>query len=429
MNLLPNKTSLLALLLLVAGVLQSCSDKVVRTHTANSPIYQSKEDWRATDIQIEGARALQNPGKIYLYDRYLFVNERMRGVHIFDNTNPANPINLGFLPVLANIDMAVNNRVLYLDSYTDLLAFDLTNPASPRLMSRVEDVFNFNNYGMMPNYDPNYPASLVDAEKGIVIGWEVKKVTEESNNYYYYPLSSRNDIAVDFTSSVAIESAFGGSTGIGGSMARFTVFQNHLYILQEWTLDVFNVSGDPTHVRQLSLSRFGETLFPKDGNLFIGTTTGMIIYGLGDPSNPVWLSEFEHFAACDPVVVEGDRAYVTLSSGNTCAGNVDVLEVIDISDIRNPVLWASYPMANPKGLGIDQDLLFLCDGATGLKVLDKASFTPNSYEPVSFFPGIVTFDVIPYNGTLIMTAEEGIYQYDYRDPQNIVQVSHLPVTP
>ena len=100
--------------------------------------------------------------------------------------------------------------------------------------------------------------------------------------------------------------------------------------------------------------------------------------------------------------------------------------MIDISTITTPVLLGSYAMTNPKGLGIDGDLLFLCDGPDGLKVYDKTNHSTITDNQISHFPGIVAFDVIPWNGVLIMSAEEGIYQYDYSDPANIFQLSHLP---
>jgi hypothetical protein len=34
-------------------------------------------------------------------------------------------------------------------------------------------------------------------------------------------------------------------------------------------------------------------------------------------------------------------------------------------------------------------------------------------------------DVIPLGNLLIMVADDGIYQYDYSDPQNITQLSKI----
>jgi hypothetical protein len=420
-----SKLSLLALLLFSVAMLQSCADKTIRIYEANVPIFQSMEDFRATTFAMEAPRQLHRPGKIYIYGQFLFVNETLEGVHIFNNSSPANPVNMGFLPVHANMDMAVNNNILYLDSYTDLLAFDVSDPGAPRFLSRVNDVFNFDQFGLLPTYNHNYPAASIDATQGVVTSWKVEKVTEEAQDYYW---AYNNTMAFDLMSG-ATETNNPGGAGIGGSTARFTVWDNHLYTLEPWELGVFDLNGDATHLRDIRLNRFSETLFPSQGRLFIGTTTGMLIYDLSNPGDPTLRSEYDHFSSCDPVVVQGDKAFVTLSSGRTCAGTENVLEVIDLSNIGNPTLMYSFNMTNPKGLGVDGDLLFLCDGPDGLKVFDKTDLSAIPSNRISHFPNITSADVIPYNGNLIMTSQEGIYQYDYSDPANIVQISHISITP
>jgi hypothetical protein len=46
---------------------------------------------------------------------------------------------------------------------------------------------------------------------------------------------------------------------------------------------------------------------------------------------------------------------------------------------------------------------------------------------IAGFPGIKTFDVIPFDGYLFMIGDDGFYQYDYSNLQNIEQVSFIPV--
>jgi hypothetical protein len=426
MNRIHTKISLLALLLVSVALLQGCADKTVRIYEANVPVYQSLQEFRATVPSFEAPRQLHRPGKIYIYGQYLLVNEMMEGIHFFDNSNPSSPINLGFLPVLANMDLAVNDHVLYVDNYYDLLAFDITDPRAPRLTARVNDVFRFNQYGLFPSYNAGYPALGVDESQGIVISWKIEKTTEDVNTNYYW---AYNSTMIDFASPMTGAEANIGGAGIGGSTARFTVWDNFLYTLEPNELGVFSLNGTPVHLRDIQLNRNSETLFPAEGRLFIGTTTGMMIYSLQDGANPQFISDYNHFLSCDPVVVQGDKAFVTLSTGRTCGGNVNSLEVIDLSNIVSPTLLYSYDMTNPRGLGVDGDLLFLCDGPDGLKVFDKSDLSAIPANQISIFPNIESADVIPYNGTLIMTSAEGIFQYDYTDPANIVQLSQILVTP
>lgn len=171
-----------------------------------------------------------------------------------------------------------------------------------------------------------------------------------------------------------------------------------------------------------------ETLFLLGQNMFVGTTTGMLIYDVSDPVKPVLVSQYDHITACDPVVADGDYAYVTLRTGTRCANGQNLLEVIDISSITSPYLVKSYPMYNPHGLGIDGNLLFICDGAAGLKIFDKSDPLDIINKKIAHYPDFLTFDVIPMKGILMLVGEDGIYQYNYSDPTNIVQISHIPIT-
>jgi len=84
-------------------------------------------------------------------------------------------------------------------------------------------------------------------------------------------------------------------------------------------------------------------------------------------------------------------------------------------------------MFNPHGLGTDGNLLFVCDGAAGLKIYDKSNPLAIITSQVAHYPDFDTYDVIPMNGILMLVGTGGIYQYDYSDPENIVQISHITI--
>jgi len=126
-------------------------------------------------------------------------------------------------------------------------------------------------------------------------------------------------------------------------------------------------------------------------------------------------------------VVEGNYAYVTLRSGENCPnvqGN-DQLEVIDVSDLKNPKNIGIYEMINPHGLGIDNGKLFISEGDYGLKLMDATD--PFNIKEVRHIKEIKTFDVIPLNGVLMVTGESGIIQYDYTQAPELKHLSTIPV--
>ncbi|NJO92415.1 MAG: hypothetical protein HC831_28180 [Chloroflexia bacterium] len=170
-------------------------------------------------------------------------------------------------------------------------------------------------------------------------------------------------------------------------------------------------------------------LFIYDNKLFIGSNNGLYIYDVRDSDHPVYISEYQHITSCDPVIVSGNYAFVTLRSGNNCFGNVNELNVVSLENIESPKLVKAYNMFNPHGLGIDDNLLFICDGSAGLKIYDASDVSKIDENLIKHFENIQTFDVIPYNDVLIMTGSDGIYQYDYSDIQNIKEISHIIINP
>lgn len=84
-------------------------------------------------------------------------------------------------------------------------------------------------------------------------------------------------------------------------------------------------------------------------------------------------------------------------------------------------------MHNPHGLGIDNGTLFICDGAAGLKVYDATDPLQITANQLAHFADIQTYDVIPYNGLLMMIGADGLYQYDYSDLEELQLISTIPV--
>ena len=416
--------------------MSSCTDtcEEVYTYTTMEPVYLSYEDLRNQNIAATAAKDLNNPGKIYFKSPYILINERNKGIHIIDNSNPAAPNNVAFIEIAGNIDMAVKHNTLYADSYTDLLAIDITDPTAPILQNRVNDAFAEN-------------FAINEAEGGILIEYEAVEHIET------YSCNEEPPIQPNQNGGVFIDDVFWGPevdfvdvggvplsdntntsgslspTGVGGSMARFTLLNNHLYIVTPGSLQSYDVSNtaSPQNVSTIQIGWNVETIFPFGQNLLIGTQNGMLIYDVSIASEPQYVSEFAHVTACDPVVAEGDHAFVTLRDGNNCWQTINRLDVLDISNMQSPELLTSYEMFNPHGLGIDNGTLFICDGNDGLKVYDASDVYEITSNQLAHYQDIHAFDVIPFNNLLLTIGENGFYQYNYSDLQNIELLSTIPV--
>lgn len=358
------------------------------------------DDYRS--VAWQDARAMKATGKIFLRGNEIMVNEPYQGIHIIDNTDPKNPKSTKFLSVPGNVDMAMKDDILYVDNYDDLVAFNTKTNES----NRVKGVF-----------------SSLPTQNGQMIAFEG---------------TSSDPLGMNRSTFNAVQKGSGGSTttntstgdpGVGGSMSRFAVVGNHLYVIDGDQMKVFDVTHaySPKAVCTHKMDFTVETIFPYEDKLFIGGTQGMYVYDLSDPTNPQFMSKFEHIVSCDPVVVENGIAYVTLRGGTPCRGAQNELMVLDINDITNPTLVKSYPMHNPHGLAIDNGLLYICDGTQGLKVFDTADKNNITGNVVFTDHNIKTYDVIPNGNALIVVGKDGLYQYDRTDAKNMTMMSKITV--
>jgi hypothetical protein len=318
--------------------------------------------------------------------------------------------------------LAAKDHVLYANSYMDLVSFDISNPNNIVEIDRLEEVFmNYSYYGEY--YYQN--------EKQIVVDWkfvEETTVTEIdcSDAYVHDGMVIDGLIAFSDMSTMSIESS-GNGAGVGGSMATFTIYDDYLYGIDNEKIilaDISTVEMPSLHSR-ISVGWGIETLFPYGDKLFIGANDGMYIYDNANPADPQFISKYQHINSCDPVVVQGNYAYVTLRSGNQCQGFSDQLEVIDISNLEEPSLVKEYPMYNPHGLGIDGNALFICDGQAGLKIYNAEDVNEISNNLIKQYRNINPIDVIPLGNVLMMISEQGLHQYDYSNLEDIQLISTI----
>ena len=221
------------------------------------------------------------------------------------------------------------------------------------------------------------------------------------------------------TNSVADASS---APGTGGSLARFTISGNYLYLADYSSLKVFDISNpnSPVEKPPIPMGFVLETIFPYKDKLFIGSTQGMFIYSLANPAAPVKLGSVIHLRSCDPVIANDSVSYSTLQGGSPCGPAESGLYIYDIKNITTPVLKKLLPLSTPYGLGLKDSVVFVCRGSTGLtaiKVKDPANpiilYTKNDGTYI---------DVIPYDNMLICYVQTGIIIYDASDAGSIVKV-------
>ncbi|MBB1282946.1 hypothetical protein HRH25_01075 [Flavisolibacter sp. BT320] len=399
-------------------VLQGClKDTYRETYTIYMPVYKSLTEVRA-NMKGGPAQPLVNTGKLNIFGNYIFLNEINEGIHIIDNTNPASPKNIAFISIPNNMDLAVKGRYLYADSYSDIVVFDISEPTNVRPVKFLDNVIREKNRYWVNNQ------TNADSIK-VVVDYIARDTTVSGTQYRRW-----NSCPSCMYASADLNTFFSTSapkTGVGGSTSRFTIVNDYMYAVSNSELYAISIAtGDnPQLTSTKNMGWNIETIYPFKDRLFIGSRTGMFIYSLSNPSSPTQLSQFTHATSCDPVIADDKYAYVTLRTGTTCAGNINQLDILDVSNLSAPSLKKTVMMSNPHGLSKDGDKLFICDGTAGLKLYDVS--TPVAPKLVQQVQGLETVDVIAMGGRAIVVAKDGLYQFDYSSGNNISQISKLAI--
>ena len=405
--------------LLMNGCLK---DKGTIQYQMNTPIYQTTAQMRA-GIKRDAPQPVVNPGKMCVLGNTIFLSEAEKGIHIIDNTNPSSPLNKAFINIPGNEDIAVEGNILYADCYTDLLAIDVSNSNNVVFKNYVAGIFPqrrwVNGYYM-------------DSGK-VITSWIVKHVKSDlhltvgqgtwSNGSYITPINY-NIIYLSSSSSQSMASS--SPTGIGGSMSRLAIQNGHLYAVSSQSLYSISIAHplDPTYLNRKYIP-FGmgsaETIYPFQDKLFIGSTSGMFIFSVTDADNPQLITTFAHATACDPVITDGTNAYITLRSGRSCGGIQNELDVVNVQNVTHPTFLKKYNLSRPQGLSKDGNTLIVCDD--GLKVYDATD--PSNLLLKQSINLSEPYDVICINGLAIVSAKDGLYQFDYSNLANVKQLSKL----
>jgi hypothetical protein len=103
-----------------------------------SPVFMDYADLEHSVSYRAEARELVSPGKIYYKAPYIYINERYKGIHVINNSDPAHPVKEGFIIAPGCLDIAVKGDILYLDNSVDMVAFDLV---AKKVTERIKGIF------------------------------------------------------------------------------------------------------------------------------------------------------------------------------------------------------------------------------------------------------------------------------------------------
>ena len=286
-----------------------------RTFVQFDPVYKTSAEL-STVPTIGVPRPLRNPGILYVYQNFILINEFREGIHIIDNSNPANPVNTAFIEMEGNEHFAVSQNRLQGNKFNALVTLDISDMTNPKQTSRIEDVFGEiwedGSRGFLVYYRETARTRTLDcSDRNFnAVRWQEGAfggpIFVDQANFDVLSSTSRGEASI--------------GAGTGGSTARFTITKNHLFTVSQSDLMVYNLANPsvPKFESRAGLGWGIETIYPFKDKLFIGSNSGMFIYDISNPGSPFMLSQFSHARACDPVVADDNTAYVTLREGSLC---------------------------------------------------------------------------------------------------------------
>lgn len=136
----------------------------------SKPVYAKESD--AKEIIFDSKKhPVIAPRNIYTIGNFIFQVDMGRGIHVIDNTVPANASRVGFITVNGCSQVSVEGSFLYTNSYGDLVTIDISNPSNIKVVSRLSNTFPELEYDYplaQPEESGYYTCPRADS---VVVGW------------------------------------------------------------------------------------------------------------------------------------------------------------------------------------------------------------------------------------------------------------------
>lgn len=332
--------------------------------------------------------------KIYVFGDLLIRSNTAAGrIDFFDLRQPSLLPKRASITVEGNNDLAVVDDILYADAGHDLVLYDISNVEDIRAIDTLHAVFE---QLYRPDFSRNEEWTFDDASSST--GGMAGCGGCGSDAPVAAPTMAERGVA--------------DNSGVAGSLSRFAVAGDYLYCIDYSEVMAFDIEqpSRPQLKGRTTINWEIETLFPHGSTLFVGGQRGVYLVDISEGDSPRMISEFEHGRGCDPVVVEGDRAYVTLRSGTRCGEVEDQLHILDVSNLYQPRLLKSVDVNGPFGLAVQDGIVYLCDGNAGLKVIDARE--PATARIIHEISDIAPHDAIALGGQLVVTTADRAIVYD-----------------
>jgi hypothetical protein len=337
---------------------------------------------------------------------YVHASAGEGGMHVFDVSNPENPVEIGCCNTPGYVEeIVVVDTIAYIaDDEEGVRIIDVSDPCNPHEVGCYNTSGHAHGLEVRNNY-----VYLAD-------GWQGFRIIDVSN--------PRNPIE---TSHLPIGGSDPGTNKIAlyGNYAYVTYSECECGFGGKMFIIDINDPYDPLIVDSLITHQYIESAEVFDHYLCTASTGnfwGIYIYDISNPYNVTQVNHLSNFFESRDIYLVGDTLYIT-----ECLNGISVMNVSNPSD---PVLIGSYNAGSlyPIGISVTDGLAFVGSGQQGLIVLDVSN--PASIQWVANICRAGSFREISIsNGyAFVANSEMGLCVFDISPPENTCFVTNVSLS-
>lgn len=345
-------------------------------------------DVGTSGFPIVSVTSIGNARDVVVSGNIAYVGDGIDGVHVFDVSNPAAPVEIGTELTHGASSLLLNGTSLHVTGSYRFRVLDVSTPTAP------SEVGQFVSAGSA--YD-----------------------VDVAGNHAYVASSARGlhvlDIS-DRTNPVTV----GHADVDAGAVLDLSTVGDIVYAASQFAgLRVFDVQdpANPVEIAQHATPDYARGVSADGSHAYVADLSGGLrVFDVGNPAAPVEIGSLALSGSSNHVCLRGDVAYVA----NGDAG----LSVVDVSTPAAPALIGTASSAGyTADVFVEADYAYLADFGGGLRVLDVSNPAAPAVAGTWDEPGLTIGGVTVQGGfAYLMDAGEGMFVIDVTDPASPVQV-------
>jgi hypothetical protein len=354
------------------------------------------------DIQIKPPVPPETAFKMVSNDKYFFVGEKMKGIHVFEKTDTYHASPLCFIECKHIKAFDVLDNILYCNNFVDLLCIDVENPLLAKIKHREKNHFNSYTEKNLNLPWQNETTYLLGYETVVLTGIETDK--KPAPDFSEYDKLYGNIIIKEIPETLLENKPYAG----------FTKIEQEMYTFGYNSLAICSYSPDGFKMTQTSLfSPYNNYYFQlcdllyRDGLIYI-----------------IWQNGFEYmginlYAHRNIYYSYGNKPLDVVSLKYQANGFVILF---DGANIQGVSIDGNYTYNSTPSLGA-VSLMNINDTILALgKQLTLYRYSLQSNNPVQLvkqYPNISVTCMLRDGNILVVANHQGLLFYDINDLENI----------